>query len=250
MAQTVLGTTVVMITALLAFAAYYSALVPAFRAISTSLPPALNEMLANVFRVVDGNGGEDHPVVPSMLSDFRADPATGINFPIYRNFEVGKKMKLLGVGTRKKAVLKVYSVGFYGSAPVVKALRDKSGEEACGAMMEPKLKGSKAAVLEFNMGVGTDKMAEAMSNIDGMSQEVKDEFMALLKNGLSQGKMRKGESMTFEWKGKKLVMVTVNGENIGELKDQRLYQGLLKIYFGDKSVSPSLKADLGSATDQ
>lgn len=171
------------------------------------------------------------------------DPATGIGFPPVQRFKVGKDLSLLGVGVRKKAVINVYAVGFYGHKSVAKAVGEKSKKKALEAIISAK--GPRAAQLTFAMGVGAAKMAEALSNIDGVAQESKDKFSEMILTGIG-GKMKKGETMTLEWKGSDVVVVTARGSPIGEMKDKDLFKGLLNVYLGPKSVSPSLKANIGA----
>jgi hypothetical protein len=175
------------------------------------------------------------------LAGFRVDDATGFAFPLEQSFQVGKKMTLLGVGTRKKAILNIYSVGFYGSKPVVKALADQSSSNKCETVLNAK--GAKAAQLTFQMGLNAEKMAEALTNIDGVETSIKDAFGKMIMEGIG-GKLKKGESMTLEWKFPNLIVATARGKTIGEMKDKNLYQGLLSVYLGRKSVSPSLKQDM------
>mmetsp|Transcript_28313 Transcript_28313/g.51618 ORF Transcript_28313/g.51618 Transcript_28313/m.51618 type:complete len:215 (-) Transcript_28313:108-752(-) len=176
------------------------------------------------------------------LAGFRLDDATGFAFPLEQSFQVGKQMTLLGVGTRKKAILNIYSVGFYGSKPVVKALNaDQSSSSNCETIVNAK--GAKAAQLTFQMGLNAEKMAEALTNIDGVETSIKDAFGKMIMEGIG-GKLKKGESMTLEWKFPNLIVATARGTSIGEMKDKNLYQGLLNVYLGPKSVSPSLKQDM------
>eukprot|EP00978_Attheya_sp_CCMP212_P036481 scaffold165777_cov32-Attheya_sp.AAC.1 len=178
------------------------------------------------------------------LAGFRVDDATGFAFPLEQSFQVGKKMILLGVGTRKKAILNVYSVGFYGSKPVVKALNvDQSSALSSKCETIVNAKGAKAAQLTFQMGLNAEKMAEALTNIDGVETSIKDAFGKMIMEGIG-GKLKKGESMTLEWKFPNLIVATARGKPIGEMKDKNLYQGLLNVYLGPKSVSPSLKQDM------
>mmetsp|Transcript_916 Transcript_916/g.2117 ORF Transcript_916/g.2117 Transcript_916/m.2117 type:complete len:223 (-) Transcript_916:87-755(-) len=180
----------------------------------------------------------------STVSDgMRVDSATGFAFPSSHKFKVGKDLSLLGVGTRKKAIINVYSVGFYGGKGVTKAIEDKSGKDASNAVISSK--GPRAALLTFAMGVGAEKMAEALTNIEGVKQSTKDAFGDMILNGIG-GKLKKGESMTLEWKGSDTVIATARGQVLGEMKDKDLFTGLLKVYLGPKSVSPSLRANIGA----
>ena len=192
--------------------------------------------LSAVLAALSGPGGA------SLSDGSMADAATGLVFPATQKFRVGGGLSLLGVGIRKKAVINVYSVGFYGSKAVARAVEGRSGKKACGAAISAK--GPKAVQLTFVMGVGAAKMADALSNVDGVSQETKDAFGDMIITGMG-GKMLKGETMTIEWKGSDVVVVTARGKLIGEMKDRDLHRGLLDIYLGPKSVSPSLKASIG-----
>eukprot|EP00568_Trieres_chinensis_P005208 CAMPEP_0183303850 /NCGR_PEP_ID=MMETSP0160_2-20130417/9144_1 /TAXON_ID=2839 ORGANISM="Odontella Sinensis, Strain Grunow 1884" /NCGR_SAMPLE_ID=MMETSP0160_2 /ASSEMBLY_ACC=CAM_ASM_000250 /LENGTH=250 /DNA_ID=CAMNT_0025466813 /DNA_START=34 /DNA_END=786 /DNA_ORIENTATION=- len=247
--MTILGTTVIMLAIIVAAASYFVALSPIYKAVSPFVCDFLDGSFEEDWRLFGLCEPEQAEIAGSedaVESDSRKEPETGIAFPFSESFEVGKNLQLLGVGVRKKAILKVYSLGFYGNKPVVKALSGKSGDEACDAILSPNLKGARAVKLMFNMGVGTDKVAEAMAGVEGASEEVKGKFLTMLKKGMGQGKMSKGESMSFEWKGNNVVVVTVRGSKIGEIKDKGLHKGLLEIYLGSKSVSPSLKKDLGT----
>lgn len=79
-----------------------------------------------------------------------------------------------------------------------------------------------------------------------MKEEVKSEFHTMLLEGMGEGKMKKGESMTFEWKGKDSIMATARGKVIGEMKDKALAEGVLELYLDSKKgVSQSLLQNMG-----
>lgn len=171
----------------------------------------------------------------------RVDQTTGFEFPPSYKFKVGN-LSILGVGTRKKAVINVYSVGFYGNKAVTKAIEGKSGAAASKAVISSK--GPKAVLLTFAMGVGAEKMAEALTNIEGVKQQTKDAFGSMIMDGVG-GKLKKGEHFTLEWKGSDTVIATARGKVLGEMKDKDLFVGLLNVYLGPKTVSPSLRANIG-----
>ena len=93
------------------------------------------------------------------------------------------------------------------------------------------------------MGIGPEKIAEAISGLKDVDPTVRQEFHDMLLQGLG-GKMLKGESMTFEWKGLDSISVTARGKKIGTMKNKDLAKGVLSLYVGPKSVSPSLLQDL------
>ncbi|KAL7558448.1 hypothetical protein ACA910_015786 [Epithemia clementina (nom. ined.)] len=190
---------------------------------------------------------------------FRIDPATNIRFatqqPFLRQAAGSKKLKLLGVGTRKKAILNVYSLGFYGNDRLVqeveRKVRANETTSRCQAILAA-TKGVKAARLQFNMGVGADKMAEAFTNIPDIPQTTKEEFADMILTGVGgdsgeEERLKKGDEMTVVWKAPDRVFVTARGKLIGQVQDKILYQGLLNVYLGPNSVSPSLKENIEKA---
>jgi len=186
-----------------------------------------------------GGGGPSDAVDGEVV-----DPATGHSFPTVAKFHIGKNLQLLGVGTRKKAVLNVYSIGFYSNKATKKSLQDKSGKALCDSLIDAK-SAPRAIQMAFSMGVNAEKMAEALTNIEGVAESTKQAFGDMILTGIG-GKLKKGERMTLEWKqGGQTVVLTARGKYIGEMKDKDLYQGLLNVYLSKKTVSPSLRANLG-----
>ncbi len=169
----------------------------------------------------------------------RTDKTTGILFAATQDFSSAKKMSLVGVGTRKKAILNIYSIGVYVSKPLLKQFR--SGKGRCETILDSK--SPKAVQLTFAMGIGPEKIAEAVSGLKGVAQSVRQEFHDLVVNGLA-GQMHKGESMSFEWKGYDSITVSARGKRIGTMKNKDLAKGVLSLYLGPKSVAPSLLQDL------
>lgn len=167
----------------------------------------------------------------------RSDKATGIRFAETQDFSTAKKMTLVGIGTRKKAILNIYSLGVYVSKPLLKEFP----KGRCGAILDSK--SPKAVQLTFAMGIGPEKIAEAVSGLKGVDPAILKEFHDMLVNGLG-GQMRKGESMSFEWKGLDTISVTARGIRLGTMKNKDLARGVLSLYVGPQSVAPSLLQDL------
>lgn len=179
------------------------------------------------------------------------DPATGLAFFVKEKFSIMKQpMSLLGVGTRKKLILNVYSLGFYASEPLFKEI-EKKRKTAANPQPDPSIcesllrsKHHKAVKMIFNMEVGPDKIAEAVSQLVDVDKAVVDAFHEMVLTGLN-GKMVKEENMTFEWKGDDVLLVSARGKRIGEMKNKSLARAVLELYVGSKSVSPSLRSHLG-----
>ena len=100
--------------------------------------------------------------VSTGLTGFSKDMATGIQFASSSDFTVGKKLALSGVGTRKKAILNIYSLGFYVSNSLEKQI-SKSKKSPCETIQDSK--DPKAVQLTFAMGIGPEKIAEAISQL-------------------------------------------------------------------------------------
>jgi hypothetical protein len=84
-----------------------------------------------------------------------------------------------------------------------------------------------------------------VSQLAGVDKVVREKFHDMLIDGFGDGKLMKGESMTFEWKGANTILVTARGKYIGSVEDRKLAQGVFELYVGPKSVSPSLRHDIG-----
>jgi hypothetical protein len=184
--------------------------------------------------LMDGTGDE-----------YRTDAATGIAFSNTKRFKKVARwpLHLIGVGTRKLAILNIYSLGFFACDKIQKDIEKNNHNDACQIILEST--SPKAIQLTFSMGVGPEKIAEAVSQLSAVKKDIRQEFHNMIVNGMGDGKMQKGESMTFEWKGVDTIIVTARGVLLGTMKDKALAQGVLALYVGPKSVSPSLRHDLG-----
>lgn len=132
--------------------------------------------------------------------------------------------------------LQVYSVGLYASAPDLKSAAGKAPEALQSS------KGPKVAQLVFVMSVDEKKVADALSAVSGVKANVLAEFQDLILRGIG-GKMSKGETLTLEFDGPS-VAVAVRGKLVGKIKDKALADGVLELYLGKTSVSPTLKENI------
>lgn len=103
----------------------------------------------------------------SQGSGFLTDTATGINFASSKKFQVDKgSMSLAGIGTRKKAFLNIYSLGFFVSSPLQKQITKvaaSSSKTVCDTILESNQ--PKAVELTFAIGIGPEKIAEAIAQL-------------------------------------------------------------------------------------
>jgi hypothetical protein len=180
---------------------------------------------------------------------FQVDETTGLAFAETMNFRVGKKLTLQAVGTRKLAILNIYSLGMYLSKPIIKSIEASKNKNKtkhtniCDTILQSKA--PRAVQIQFAMGIGPERIAEAVSQLSGVAEPVRTKFHDLVLQGIQGGKMKPQEVMTFEWKGTDVIVVTVRGQYVGEMKDRDLAMGVLELYVGSKSVSPSLRKHLG-----
>mmetsp|Transcript_96620 Transcript_96620/g.275769 ORF Transcript_96620/g.275769 Transcript_96620/m.275769 type:complete len:151 (-) Transcript_96620:469-921(-) len=129
------------------------------------------------------------------------------------------------------------------SEKVLKEAATKSGGKGV-AKEVIKGGGTQAVVLTFAMGIGAGKVAEALSGVGGVAPDVITTFQKLLLDGMG-GSMKKGESMTLEFGPRgEVVLVTVRGKKVGEMKDKALHAGLKEMYLGAKPVSQTLVRDM------
>lgn len=140
-------------------------------------------------------------------------------------------------------MLTIYSMGFYAEQGTL--LATGGGEECTKALHEAG--GRMAVTLTFHMGVGAKKVAEALAGVTGVDKDVIKSFQAMLVDGMG-GTMAKHESMTIEWTGRGSILVSVRGKPIGEVDDAKLASGLLDMYIGGKTVSPSMVKDIAAHT--
>jgi hypothetical protein len=199
----------------------------------------------------------------SDTSTIRVDSATGIQFPVTQRFHFAPNspMSLLGVGTRKLAVINLYSLGLYMGSNAAKALVKSSSSSSSSNKKDDRKRNNKnnkceailastahkAVTLTFQMSIGPERIAEALSAVQA-DEAIKSKFRAMIVSSMG-GKMLKGESMTLEWKGSHgdILAVSIRNNYVGELKDKALAWGVMDLYVGPKSVSPSLRKDLGCA---
>eukprot|EP00538_Stauroneis_constricta_P002958 CAMPEP_0119555794 /NCGR_PEP_ID=MMETSP1352-20130426/7897_1 /TAXON_ID=265584 /ORGANISM="Stauroneis constricta, Strain CCMP1120" /LENGTH=91 /DNA_ID=CAMNT_0007602621 /DNA_START=1 /DNA_END=272 /DNA_ORIENTATION=+ len=91
--------------------------------------------------------------------------------------------------------------------------------------------------MQFNMSVGPERIAEALMQVKDANEESKQKLYDIIVKGmLAEGKMKKEEQMTLEWKNADTLIVTVRGNFVGQVQDAVLAKGVLELYVGDKSV--------------
>jgi len=148
----------------------------------------------------------------------------------------GKELKLNGAGVRTRLGFKVYALGLY--------LGKK--ETAVDAVLASA--GPRRFTLVTLREVTADDLGQAfMTGINANTDKAeKSKIVAqMLRFGeifQTVGVMKKGDVLHVDWVPEKGTTLELNGKSLGEpMPDVAFYNGLLKIWLGDKAVDSSLK---------
>lgn len=191
-------------------------------------------------------------LVLGLASAYAAkDPATGIAFP-----EASAGSKLLGLGTRYKGPLKIYSAALYANPTLLRFKLGKyKGRPADGLkadFYEALVKSSviKVIVLKMAMGISKEKLASALSDsvrprMGGDLDAVPKFADAILAGFQPGGKASAGTELVFGLQGSS-TCVSVNGKRCGTVHSAKLADALVRCYVDEKAVSPALKRSCAS----
>jgi hypothetical protein len=168
--------------------------------------------------------------------DTMIDKNTQETFPLEVSFEAGGKQYQLegtGVATRKKLIIKVYSIAHYlqkGAAkfPVDKAQAIMSDDNAKQLTMKwvrdvPVDKVKDAYQDSFHKVFPGDAYAKLGAEIDAFTK-----FFA-------QG-AKKGDEYVLRWIPGGTIEVSINGQIVGSVTNKDFAKGLWSIWFGPNSI--------------
>lgn len=162
----------------------------------------------------------------------------GVNIPDTAKVG-GRDLRLNGAGLRTRAMFKVYAMGLYlgkreadpatiyaASGPrrmTLTMLRDVSGEDFGQAFMT-------------GINANTDK-AEKSKIINQMTK--------LGEIFVNVGGLKKGDTINVDWVPDRGTTIELNGKELSSpLPDLAFYNGLMKIWLGDKPADTALKPAL------
>ncbi|MCB1149123.1 MAG: chalcone isomerase family protein [Chlamydiia bacterium] len=178
-------------------------------------------------------------MLPMAMHAEVVDKSTGASFPSTVNFSSGGTdyaLNATGVATRKKFIVKVYSIASYL----------QSDGKSAGDIMNPSF--AKQLTLKWQRDVDgarvKDGYLESMKASMSGEQFAKvkpqvDQFLALFDNGAKEG-----DEHVYRWIPGGKVEVLINGSQVGTVEGEEFASGLWAIWFGPKSVVN--KADLTS----
>jgi hypothetical protein len=178
------------------------------------------------------------------------EPSTGHSFDTTKSVD-GKRYALLGVGVRKKFIIKVYSMALYAEEDEAK----KSYKSAGGAEPTSFVAGGgfgKVAVLHFARDVDAGKIKSAYE--EGLSEELSDRAPADVKQGAQafvaafDKDLKEGQEIVLRTAGKK-IEINVAGAKKELATSPTLCKAIWNIWLGPKPISKDLKTGLVSRID-
>lgn len=174
--------------------------------------------------------------IPSAIfSDgVMVDQTTGASFPKEVSFEMDGKNYILdgiGVGTRKKLVVKVYTIASYLQKGVKLTDQDKfkimtSDESAKQLTIKWVRDVPGETVIEGYKNAFEKQIPQELENLKGVMGEFENLFAAGVK---------KDDEHIIRWAPEGHLEVLINGKRVWKIADEAFAKGLWSIWYGDKS---------------
>jgi hypothetical protein len=171
-----------------------------------------------------------------FAQDNVTDRATGISFPREVSFESkGKNYQLqaTGVATRKKLIIKVYSIASYlqkdaqgGPSVLDQILSDENAKQL-----------SMKYVRNVNVNQIQDAFRDSFKKVfqgqegNPQLQGTIETFLRLFNQGVSSG-----DEYVFRWLPGGVVDVLINGNRVGGVTNAAFAKGLWEIWLGSNSI--------------
>jgi hypothetical protein len=187
--------------------------------------------------------------VTPALAETVVEPSTGHSFDDAKSID-GKRFALLGVGVRKKFIIKVYSMALYADEAEAKRAYKSGGGEATAFVANNPF--AKLAVLRFARDVDSGKIRGAYE--DGLADELSDKAPADLKQGAQafiaafDKDLKTGQEIVLRTTEKK-IEIDVAGSRKQLPSSPTLSKAIWNIWLGAKPISKDLKSGLVSRVD-
>lgn len=168
-------------------------------------------------------------------TDTIVDNSTGVAFPRQVSFDANNQqyqLEATGVATRKKLVVKVYSIAHYlqkGAA---------QGGDKMQAIMSDK--NAKQFTIKWVRDVAVDKVQGAYQ--EAFHKVFSQQDYASLQNEINQftqyfnNEAHKGDEYVLRWIPEGTIEIIINGNKVGSVNNVRFAQGLWNVWFGPSSV--------------
>jgi hypothetical protein len=177
------------------------------------------------------------------LAEDVTEPGTGHAFPAERSYN-GKSYNLVGVGLRKKFIIKVYAMGLYAEQEGGKSAFAASSDHGQGFFTRGDF--DKLAVLHFAREVDSGKIREAYREsmgdelaAGGERQKAAEAFLALFDRDV-----KKGEDLVIHTTSDGQVTVEVGGQKKTGPMSKQLATAIWNIWLGARPPSPDMRTTL------
>jgi hypothetical protein len=188
--------------------------------------------------------------VTSARAEPVVEPSTGQSFDDSKSID-GKRYALLGVGVRKKFIIKVYSMALYADeAEAKRAYKSSGGGDATTFVAGNNF--GKLAVLHFARDVDSAKIRGAYE--EGLADELSDKAPADIKQGAQafiaafDKDLKSGQEIMVRTVDKK-IDIEVAGTRKQLATTPALSKAIWNIWLGAKPISKDLKTGLVSRVD-
>jgi len=168
--------------------------------------------------------------------DTVVDKSTGVSFPREITFDAnGKQYQLqaTGVATRKKLIIKVYSIASYLQKSAIGAAGDKFDKLLSDD-------NAKQLTIKYVREINPTQIRDAF--LDSFKRVFPGQDYIQMQDDLTnflqffgQG-VRRGDEYAFRWIPGGIVEVLINGKKVGSVNNPAFAQGLWKIWLGQNSI--------------
>lgn len=171
---------------------------------------------------------------PSYAANEVTDKSTGISFPEHVTFIVNDKeyqLQATGVATRKKLVIKVYSIASYlqdgvaaGQDKIQTILNDDYAKQLS-------IKWARDVPVAKIQEVYKESLGHSFPSASAAVQSDINKFLSFYSQDA-----KKGDEHILRWAPGGIVEVSINGNKMGTISDVEFAKGLWSIWFGPHSV--------------
>lgn len=174
-------------------------------------------------------------VLPLHAAGTFSDSSTGISFPTEVNISEGGNdytLEATGVSTRKKFVIKVYSIAHYMENPP-----SGNSKQVISALL--KSDNPKQFTMIWARAVESKKIKGAYEEAldDVFSSSERKQYNGEIKKflGFFKNDSKKNDKYLLRWLPGGVLTVTINGRQVGEINNNDFARAVWKIWFGKKS---------------
>lgn len=201
----------------------------------------------------------------SAFADKITEPSSGYAFDSEKSV-AGKSYTLVGVGMRKKFIVKVYAMGMYVETTDAKRAFSSLATKAGGNDQAHLAAGDKAqafivngtfdkiGVLHFVRDVDAAKVREAFT--EGLADEVSDKAAPDVREAaqsflkLVDRDLKNGDDLVIHSSTDGRLEISIGGQDKGGVTNAKLARAMWSVWLGSKPVTKDLKGELVNRIEQ